>query len=163
MNRTHASLFLVFAVTVAAVAPALAAEELDLEAEAKQAAKEAADQAAERATGVRGKYQRKFYGTFKRLSDAPESGSAQVSPEVVGTYSTNAADTKPGRNYLVKVENGNKAIIDALKRMEGKKIEIIGILRNIDADGEAKYVIASEVTETGATPPPVERRKFGGL
>ena len=70
---------------------------------------------------------------------------------------------KPGRNYLVKIENNSKAILDALKRGEGRKAEIIGKLRNIGPDGDAKYVVVTSVLETGATPPATGHRKLGGL
>lgn len=159
MNRTHSLPSLILAVALTAVVAR--AESVDLDAEAKQAAKEDADQKAERAQGVTGKYQRTFYGTFQSTSQGSEL--QQANPEVVGTYLTNETDRKPGRTYQVKVENGNKGIIDALKRVEGKKAELIGKLRNIGPDGEAKYLIVTQVVEAAPTRPATERRKFGGL
>lgn len=160
MNHRHGLFFLVLALSLATTAVTHAGETLDLDAEAKQAAQEEADQKAERTQGVTGKYQRTFYGTFQRV---PEATDQPRSPEVVGTYTTNAADRKPDRNYLVKVENGNKNLLEALKRVEGKKAEVTGKLRNINPEGEAKYLIVTAVIEAAPTPTTGERRKFGGL
>jgi hypothetical protein len=126
--------------------------------EAKQASDEDAREAAE---GETGKQQRAFGGIFALLS-APDP-SQKLSPEVVGSFIADAADAKPGRAYLVKVDNGNKGIIEALKRDAGKKIRVTGKLRNIGEDGEAKYLVVTSVVQTAATPPAVNRRKRGGV
>ena len=105
------------------------------------------------------KYQRKFFGMFAGLSD----DSQRLSPDVVGSFGTNESDKKPGRKYLVKVENGNKAVLETLKRNDGKKAQVTGKLQDIGPDDEAKYLIVSSVIELSATPPAKERRKLGGL
>jgi hypothetical protein len=131
---------------------------LDLEAEAKQIAEEEKKEEEARRAGPVGR-QWQFVGTFHKHSDA----SPDLSPDVVGAFVTDTSDLKPGRTYLVKVENKNKDVLQALARSDRKKVRITGKLRMFGPDGEAKYLIVSAVTERAPTPPVVERRKFGGL
>lgn len=161
-NRAQWVLFLGLTVALAAAAPTHAGQpkekQLDLEAEAKQAAEEDAKEKADRRFGPAGR-QTAFAGTFVKLSDA----SQQLSPDVVGSFVTDKSDMKPGRTYLVKVENNNKDVLQALMRFDLKKVRASGKLRVIGPDGEAKYLIVSSVIELAPTPPAKERRKFGGL
>jgi hypothetical protein len=126
--------------------------------EAKQVADEEAREAAE---GETGKLQRSFGGTFALLAEP--DGTQKLSSEVIGSFITDTSDATPGRAYLVKVDNGNKTIIEALRRGVGKKLRVTGKLRNIGEDGQAKYLIVSSVVETAATPPAANRRKRGGV
>jgi hypothetical protein len=161
MKQTHWILTLLLAAGVTFCSTAQAGEAVDLEAEAQQAAKEEAEQKAEREKGATGKYQRTFYGLYQAL---PESGNGEsIAPDVVGTFLTNETDRKPGRTYLVKAENGNKGILEALRKMHGKKAEVTGKLRNYNPEGEGKYLIVSLVVEVAPTIKRGERRKFGGL
>jgi len=162
MTRVHALLFFVLAIGFATAVATHAGEAVDLDAEAKQAAEEDAAQKAERAQGQTGKYQRTFYGTFQWVG-AADGSAQQLSPEVVGNFSTNSSDRKPGRTYLVKVENANKGVIETLKKFNGKITEVQGKLRNLTPEGEAKYLIVTSVVEVAPTRPATERRKFGGL
>ncbi|MCY3018486.1 MAG: hypothetical protein NTW87_05585 [Planctomycetota bacterium] len=130
---------------------------LDLEAEAKQAAQEEVKDLADHAQGIR--HQKVFGGTFLLPSDS----SQKLSPDVVGSFVTGPADSKPGRAFLVKVENGKKEVVDALNRFDGKPVRVFGKLRVIGPDGEAKYLVVINLVESAPTPPAVERRKFGGL
>ena len=163
-NRAPWVLFLGLTVALAAAAPTHAGQpkpkdkQLDLEAEAKQVAEEEAKENADRRFGPAGR-QTVFAGTFVKLSDP----SQNLSPEVVGSFVTDKSDMKPGRTYLVKVEKGNKDVLQALMRLDLKKTRASGKLRVIGPDGEAKYLIVSNVIAVGPTPPVKERRKFGGL
>jgi len=119
---------------------------LDLAAEAKQAAQEEAQQQADRDKGIR--HQSKFTGTFAALPD----DSQKLSPDVVGAFTTDSSDTKPGRTYLVKMADGNKVVLKTLLRFDGKKAQVTGKLRVLDANGEAKYLIVIDVIEPSSTP-----------
>lgn len=142
--------------------PALArAGEADFDAEAKQAAEEEEKEKQERAQGIKGKYQRKFLGTFTPLAGAPEAQN--MNSEVVGTFTTNSSDLKPGRTYQVKLEGKNKDLLASLVASKGTVVEVTGNLRNTGPDGEAKYLIASSCQTTGATPEVKNRRKRGGF
>jgi|GEM_PF-3469492 len=154
-------LFLGLTVSLATTAPTHAAskDKLDQAAEAKQVALEEAAQAADREKGVKGMYQRTFIGTFVGLSDT----SQKVSPEVVGMFVTSATDKKPGRNYLVKVDNTNKTLLETLKRFDQKKAQVTGKLQVIGPDGEGKYLLATQIVEQTPTPPAVSNRKLGGI
>lgn len=136
------------------------AAEADFDAEAKQAAEEDDKESKERAEGIKGKYQRKFLGTFIAMSATPDSN---VSSEVVGTFNTNSADLKPGRAYLVKLEGKGKELLASLIATKGANVEVTGKLRNTGPDGEAKYLIASSCTIAGATPEVKKRNKRGGF
>jgi hypothetical protein len=132
----------------------------DFGAEQKQTEKEDAEQQAEREKGIRGKYQRVFFGTVYLLTEA----NPELSPAVVGNFVTNDRDRKPGRNYLMKLAADNKkALVDALMRVNGKTARITGLLRVIDANGEAKYLIVDSVSVEGPTPTVPERRSASGL
>jgi len=142
--------------------PALVrAGDADLDAEAKQAAEEDALEKKEREEGIKGKYQRKFLGAFFPLSATPDTQN--TSGEVVGTFTTNVSDLKPGRTYLVKLEGQNKALLASLIASKGAGVELTGKLRNTGPDGEAKYLVASSCEITGATPEVKKRRKRGGF
>ena len=164
MNRTAWALILGLSVGLTITALTHAADKpLDFDAEAKQAAQEDADQMAEREKGIRGKYQRTFLGTFSGISDPSQNASKKLSPDVIGTFATNSNDPKPGREYLVKVENGNKSVLELLTRLDGKNLQVTGKLRVLSPDGSGKYLVVSSVVEIAPTPPPVEHRKNGGL
>lgn len=137
------------------------AGDADFDAEAKQAAEEDAAEKKERDSGVRGKYQRRFLGAFVPLAGAPETQN--MSGDVVGTFTTNSSDLKPGRTYQVKVEGKSKDLLAALIQSKGISVELTGKLRNTGPDGEAKYLIAASCTTTGATPEVKNRRKRGGF
>jgi hypothetical protein len=122
------------------------AKPADLEAEARIAAQEEAQQQADRDKGI--KHQSKFTGTFAALSD----DSQKTSPDVVGSFTTDASDPKPGRTYLVKVADGNKAVLKTLLRFDQKKAQVTGKLRVMDSNGEAKYLVVIDVMEPSATP-----------
>ena len=127
-------------------------------AEAKQAAEEEAREAAE---GENAKHQRAFGGVFVAL---PEPDPSQkLNSDVIGSFITDSSDATPGRPYLVKVDNGNKVVVEALKRSAGKKLRVTGKLRIFGEDGHAKYLIVTSVVETAATPPAASRRKRGGV
>jgi hypothetical protein len=132
-------------------------DNVDLAAEATQSAEEEAKDLADHAQGIR--KQKVFEGVFTRLSD----NSQKVAPDVIGSFFTGKSDPKPGRAFLVKVENGKKEVVDALNRSEGKAVRIFGKLRVIGPDGEAKYLVAINLVDSAPTPPAKERRKFGGL
>ena len=139
---------------LAGTAPRLSAADkskTDPAAEAKQAQQEDEQ---DNDPVERKKRQRMFFGTFLLPSDP----SQQTSSDVVGTFVTDERDRKPGRTYLVKVENGKKDVLAALKRYDIKKVQVGGKLRNIGPDGEAKYLIVSGVIETSATPPVKDHR-----
>jgi hypothetical protein len=106
-----------------------------------------------------GKNQCKFLGTFAKLSE----DSQKLGPEVIGSFNTSSTDKKPGRTYLVKVENDNKAVLATLERYDGKNAQVAGKLQDIGPDGEAKYLIVSAVIEASSTPRAKEHRKAGGL
>lgn len=133
----------------------------DFDAEAKQAAEEEEKEKKEREEGIKGKYQRKFLGGFTALSAM--SDAQNLSGEVVGTFTTNSSDLKPGRTYLVKLEGKNKDLLASLIASKGIVVEVTGKLRNTGPDGEAKYLIASSCQITGATPEVKNRRKRGGF
>ena len=125
MNRAAWVLALGLTIGLSSTALTHAADKpLDFDAEAKQAAKEDADQMAEREKGIRGKYQRTFLGTFSGIPDPSQNASKKLSPDVVGTFATNSNDPKPGREYQVKVENGNKSVLDLLSRLDGKNLQV---------------------------------------
>ena len=161
-NRIQLVLFLGLTAGLAATAlthAAQAKDQLDPDAEAKQAAQEDADQTAEVDKSKRAKFQHVFYGTFGVLSD----DSQKLSPDVVGSFATNASDKKSGRTYLVKVENESKAVLAKLQHFDGKSVQVIGKLRVVGTDGEAKYLIVSSIVEASTTPRAKERRSLGGL
>ena len=132
---------------------------VDFEEEKKQIEKEEAEQRAERENGVKGKYQKTFLGTVRCLAES----DPKLSPDVIGTFVTSNNDQKPGREYQLKVEGGSEALIEVFKKLDGKTIEVIGKLRMIGADGEAKYLIASNATQVGPTIRVPERRSANGL
>jgi hypothetical protein len=132
-------------------------DKVDLAAEAKQAAEEEAKDLADHAQGIG--HQKVFVGAFTRRSD----DSQKLGPDVVGSFLTGQADPKPGRAFLVKVENGKKEVVDALNRLDGKTVRVFGKPRVIGPDGEAKYLVVINLIESGPTPPAVDRRKPGGL
>lgn len=136
------------------------AGESDFDAEAKQAAEEEENEKKEREQGIKGKYQRKFLGAFVAMSASPDTN---VSSEVVGTFTTNSSDLKPGRVYLVKLEGKGKELLASLIASKGANVEVTGKLRNTGPDGEAKYLIASSCQIAGATPEVTKRRKRGGF
>src|SRR5690348_3074503 len=107
---------LLLTIAIAATASARAEDKgkTDFDAEDKQAAKEDEDQNAERiASGTRSTRQRLFNGKYVALADLPQDGSQEeLSPDVVGVFFTNKSDRKPERKYLVKVENGDKKVLD---------------------------------------------------
>jgi len=105
-----------------------------------------------------GKYQHIFFGKFAGLSDSQKLG-----PDVCGSFVTNASDKKPGRTFLVKVETSNKVLRETIKRFDGMNAQVTGKLEEIGPDNEAKYLIVSSALAISATPPPVARRKPGGL
>lgn len=160
-NRAHWVIFLGLTVSLATTALTHAGQPknkpLDTDAEAKQSADEDAKEAADRAKGI--KPQRLFLGMFLLLTDS----SQKLSADVVGSFVTDQSDTKPGRTYLVKVANGNKDILAALKRSDVKKVQVTGKLRNIGPDGVPKYLIVTSTIESAPTPRAPERRKLGGL
>lgn len=152
-NCTHWLILIGLTVGLAAAASAHAAQpkKLDLDAEAKQTAQEDAD-ISKMSREERGKLQRIFTGKFSALSD----DSDKLSPDVLGTFDTS------GHTYLVKVGDGKKALVETLKRSNGKTLKFSGELRVKDQDGVAKYLIVSSILESTATPPPVGHRKLGG-
>ena len=137
------------------------AGEADFEAESKQAAEEDEKEKSERSEGIKGKYQRKFLGAFVPLSGTPDSQN--MSGDVVGTFTTNSSDLKPGRTYLVKLEIKGKELLASLIASKGANVEVTGKLRNTGPDGEAKYLIASSCQTAGATPEVRKRNKRGGF
>jgi hypothetical protein len=118
----------------------------DLAAEAKQSADEDAQQQADRDKGI--KHQSKFTGAFAALADDSQKPSA----DVVGTFTTDSSDPKPGRTYLVKVADGNKVVLKTLAHFYGKKAQVTGKLRVFDPNGEAKYLVVIDVVAPSATP-----------
>jgi hypothetical protein len=157
----HLALVLLMALGLPALVRAEQSDSVDFDAEAKQAAQEDEAQNKEREQGIKGKYQRKFLGVFNPLSAAPDTQN--MSSEVVGTFITNSSDLKPGRTYLVKLEGKSKDLLASLISSKGTSVEVMGKLRNIGPDGEAKYLIASSCQTTGATPAVTNRRKRGGF
>jgi hypothetical protein len=141
--------------------PAFGAEKgPDFEKEKKQIEKEDAEQKAEREKGIKGKYQKMFYGRLNFL----EAEDTTLSPDVIGSFETNEHDKKPGRQYLLKVAGDDpKLLLQALKKLEGKNLQITGKLRFIGSDGEAKYLVALSAEEIGPTPAIPERRSANGL
>lgn len=141
-------------------APACAAEgknkpkAANPEDEAKEAAKEDADEVADRLAGKTGQRQRLFHGTFLLPSDPSE----QTNPDVVGTFVTDEGDMKPNQTYLVKVARDKKEVIEVLKRLDAKKVTLLGKLRN-----QGTYLIVMGVIESGPTPRVPERRNGGGI
>jgi hypothetical protein len=132
-------------------------EKPDLEAEAKEAEAEADEEKASRAAGVKGKYQRKFHGTFFLLS----ANDAQPdNPEVVGTFLTDEVDKKPNQMYLVKVEKGDmeKELLESLKCYEGQKTCVIGRLRN-----KNKYLVVGTINGPMPSPPLKIRQPPGSI
>lgn len=139
-------------------------KESELEAEARQAAEEEAKEKLERDRLESDKrlqptFQSEFTGTFRRLSESQASELAN--PQVIGTFVTALTDPKPGRRYLVKVED--RLQIKALQPFEGKPVKLSGKLRNIGPNGEAKYLIVTGILTQSQTPPPVRRRALGGI
>jgi len=110
-------------------------------------------------TEVMVKHQHMFSGMFAGRSDA----SQEFSPDIAGSFVTDTSDKRPGRKYLVKVENGNKSVLETLKHYDGKNAKLTGKLVDIGQDGEAKYLFVSSVIEVSATPSVKERRSPGGL
>jgi hypothetical protein len=131
----------------------------DADAEQKQMAKEDADQAAERDKGIKGKYQKKFLGTVYLRTPA----DSDLGSNVVGHFVTNDKDLKPKRNYLMMLGSDSKVLAEGLKKMNGKPTQLTGVLRVIDANGEAKYLIVDSIVENGPTPTVPERRSASGL
>jgi hypothetical protein len=123
----------------------------DLDAEARQVAEEEAQEAKDRLQGK--KPQSTFMGIIQMRSD-PDPDN----PEVIGAFLTDKSDVVPDQVYLLKVDKNNKLIIDAITKLNGKKAVLQGRLRN-----ERKYLIVTNIVEMGATQPPKERFKRGGL
>ena len=142
------------------VTPAAAVEDkkkpFDAAAEKEDEKKEDADQKKERLTGIKGKYQKIFHGTFLLLSGTEKE--EQPNPEVVGTFYTSKADKVPGRTFLVKIDKDNPSVLNALKRFDGKQLEVTAKLRNAD-----KYMIVWTIEESGPTQAPKDRSGFGQL
>lgn len=132
---------------------------VDFSAEQKQSAKEDEDQKAERAKGIKGKYQKIFLGSVHFLNDA----DPKLSPDVIGLFDTSDKDTKPNHHYQMKLEQQSKPLMDQLKKVDGKLVQITGKLRVIDANGDAKYLVVSSVEEAAPTPRIAERRSGSGL
>ena len=106
-----------------------------------------------------GKNQYRFFGTFTRVSD----DSQKLGPNVIGSFSTSSTDKKPGRTYLVKVDNENKGVLATLERYDAKNAQVRGKLQEFGPDGEAKYLIISGVIEATSTPRAKEHRKAGSI
>jgi hypothetical protein len=134
-------------------------EGTDFEAEQKQIEKEDAEQKAERAKGVKGKYQRAFYGTV--YLNVRVSG--EISPDVVGVFLTSKRDLRPGRTYQMKLRQESKALRETIKKLDRKSAKLTGKLRLIGANGVAKYVIVNSIEEVGLTQRVPERRSASGL
>jgi hypothetical protein len=81
----------------------------------------------------------------------------------VGHFVTNDKDRKPKRDYLMKLSTDSKALADGLKKLNGKPAQLTGVLRVIDANGEAKYLIVDSILENGPTQKVAERRSASGL
>jgi len=127
-------------------------EKLDTEAEAKKAAEEEAQELKDRQKGI--KPQSTFRGTFTILGD-----SDSKNPEVIGAFLTGMDDKVPGQCYLVKAGGSNKPILtEALKKQDGKKTTLQGLLRN-----EGKYLIVINIIESAPTPPARDRFRGGGI
>jgi hypothetical protein len=134
---------------LATTAPTHAAQpkvKVDLQAEANQSQQEDIQQQADRDKGI--KHQSKFNGTFVLLAD----DSQKLSADVVGSFTTDSSDVKPGRTYLVKVADGNKTVLNTLARFNGKKAQVTGKLRVLDQNGEAKYLVVIDVMAPSSTP-----------
>ncbi len=166
-NRIPWVLFLVLIAGVATTSLAHAGQpkgkDKEAEAEAKQFTQEEEAEIADRAKGIKHKDRRTFSGRFDAV---PEAESKEFATNVVvGTFTTNSADTKPGRTYLVKMDvEASKATLKALMRFDGKTAQILGKLRVIDANGEGKYLMVNTVLEASSPTPPVkDRRKSGGV
>jgi len=149
-----------FATNLHAAQKAKDSKDKEAEAEAKQSAQEDADEAADRAKGIKQKDRRTFLGRFIAVPDAGDTKGADT---VVGQFTTSNADKKPGRTYLVKVEEGNKNTLKQLMHYDGKNAQLLGKLRVLDANGEGKYLVVNQVVEAAPTPPIEERRKPGGI
>jgi len=151
----------ILGITIGLTSSAIAADGkgTDFAAEQEQIAKEDAEQKAERARGIKGKYQRKFYGTVYLNTQA----NGELSPDVVGFFQTNKRDLKPGRTYQMKLVGGRDALVAALKKMNGKPAVLTGKLRLIGPNGEAKYVVVNSVQKIGPTQKVPERRSASGL
>ena len=52
----------------------------------------------------------------------------------------------------MKVADGNKIVLKTLANFDGKKAQVTGKLRVLDADGEAKYLVVIDVMEPSVTP-----------
>lgn len=162
-KRTHVQVLIcgMLAFFMSSALRSAAAEEgkkpaFDAAAEAAQAKSEDEQQMAERLSGVTGKYQKRFMGTFILLT--AEDKKDQPNPEVVGSFVTSEGDKFPGRTYLVKIAGKHPEILAALKRYDCKQIVATGKLRN-----QEKYLIVMSIDEIGVTEPVVERRPFGGI
>jgi hypothetical protein len=127
-------------------------EKPDLEAESKQQADEDAKEQQE-SPDARRAHQRIFNGAFVLLAETDNDN-----PDVLGQFATDNTDKVPGQVYLVKVKDKNPAVVEALKKMNGKKATLHGRLR---VDG--KYLVVYEVVMKGPTPPAKERRRAGGI
>ena len=140
---------------------ALAAAEkaTNFEAEQAQIEKEDAEQQAEREKGIKGKYQKVFWGTVYLIPQA----NAELSPDVVGYFVTNDRDPKPKRSYQMKLARDSKALADALKELDRKPAKITGKLRLLDANGEGKYLIVDSIMVEGPTQRVPERCSASGL
>lgn len=106
------------------------------------------------------------------VEKAPKSGEGyrglgqsnqELSPDVVGYFVTSLTDPKPGRAYQMRLASNKEALLNALKKVNGKPVRITGKLRVIDTNGNAKYLVVESVTEGGATPSVGERRDAGGI
>ena len=106
-----------------------------------------------------GKNQRNFFGTFVPLAENAE----KPGPDVIGSFATVEQHVKVGRTYLVKLENGNKIVLEELRRHAGKNFQVSGKLQDIGPEGEAKFLIIVSVKDDSATPPVKERRTPGGV
>jgi len=157
-NRPHWMLVLGLTAGIAATLTHAADKDSVLDADAKASEQEDTDAVTDHAKGIKGSGSRIFSGAFAALSET----SQDLGPDVVGSFTTDSADKKPGRTYLVKVQD--KGVLKTLARYDGKKAKVVGKLRVIDTDGEAKYLIVSSVIVSAApTPSVTNRNPPGGL
>ena len=157
-SKRHSQILLLLLLTAGVAGTALthaAAAKNDAATEAREAAQEDADEASltNMAEQLR-KYQHEFHGTFLLPSDPSQKTSAAV----VGTFVTDDKDRNPNQTYLLKVADGNKKLLETLKRFDMKKVTVQGKLRN-----QGKYLIATAVSEPAAGQPVQERRSGGGI
>jgi hypothetical protein len=150
-----------FAIGLAAN-PALFAAGDEADAEQKQIEEEAAKEEADRAKGITHNRQVRFFGTVYLRTP----GDTDLAEDVLGRFVTNDRDKKPKRTYLMKVGKAGTAgaALEAkLKKMNGKPTQLTGVLRVMDANGEAKYLFVQSIEGGGATRRVPERRSGSGL